>query len=54
MLISVYPDPVIEGLPEIIEEGTTAEVTCTVQGRKPKSTDFYWTLVEVKINGSLI
>ena len=44
---------ILSGLPEIISDGASAILNCTVQRIKPAAHDIYWNIDGTKINGSL-
>ena len=54
--ISVIPleeNLTMSGVPDILESGTTAELTCTVRRIRPEASDMFWIIGGRRIDGSV-
>ena len=46
-------DMTISGLPDILESGTTVELTCTVRRIKPEASEMFWIIDGQRIDGTI-
>ena len=53
IVIPIKDEMRITGLPDVLEAGTVAELTCSIDRIKPPSPIFYWTINGLRVNGTL-